>query len=86
MNVPYRQMSPWWHQSGAAYQPQAPATFRTPSPVGVFNPAQPPHQVGAIHSNDPRLTPAGDVTRNVRLPGYVPFAVLNPGRLTTTPQ
>jgi hypothetical protein len=83
--MPYRSMTPWWHGQ-ATHHVEAPATFRTASPVGVFDPTTPPPPPGTIHSTDPRLTPAGDVTRQTRVPFYVPFAVLNPGHITTTPQ
>lgn len=40
----------------------------------------------ALGGQDPRLTPSGDVARRGTIPAYVPFAVLNPGKIVNIPQ
>lgn len=74
--VPYRDMGPWW-ETPTIWAPPSP-TFRMSHPEAAWN--------AAPAGGDPARTAGADIARRGTIPSYVPYAVINPGRLTTTVQ
>lgn len=78
--VPYRPMTPWWYRP-PIYHDYAPS-FRNQGQTKDLG----WNDTAALGGQDPRLTPSGDIARHGTIPSYVPYAVLNPGRIHNIPQ
>ena len=74
--VPYRDMGPWW-ENPTVWAPPSP-TFRMDHLGAQWNAAPP--------GGDPARTANGDIARAGTIPQYVPYALLHPGMIGTTPQ
>jgi hypothetical protein len=80
MPVPNRHETapPWWENNMTVWAPMDGNDFRKPMTGSQW-------QMGP-DDGDPRLTPSGDVARRGTIPAYVPYAILNPGVISSVPQ
>lgn len=83
MPVYHRPMPNWWQQPPNTYTvPDARAFRRRGMPFSL--PVELPQQGGDLSAwgemPDPRQTAAGDDPTPTRIPPYVPFGVIDPGR------